>query len=365
MPVLLPALRCQLTAVFTWIDLLSGQQKLRAALSGAALIVFVVAGSDTLAETAKVWQMPMPGVQQIKIDAAGRPIVVDGAGGHHRLRMSGGQLVIDPAQPDERPTLPKNALPDAEIATSMNGLTAWLSDPTTRYAHAVLGDDIEAGSLSVRYSDGSVKKLVLHEDEVFEDRYPRFYDINGDDRDEILVVRSSQFGGAALVVVDPGSADGDGSEIIAAADEIGLANRWLNPLGAADVDGDGRTELLVVVMPHLLGLLGVYEMKDTTLVPEQGQPGFSNHGYGSYELALSALADMDGDGISDAILPDARRRELRVVRFTRGAPEVIARYPAGGSIEHRVLTYDLDGDGALEVITATSKDHIVVWKPTL
>lgn len=361
----LPARRFPLTAVSTWPDAVTYWLKIKAVLSGAAFFVCALQVFDAHSETRRAWQMQMPGVQKIKMSKDGRPIIVDGAGGHHQLRLVDGKLVVDPVIVEKPEALPINALPDAEIATSKGGLKAWLSDPTDRYNHAVLGDHIEAGSLSVRYPDGTVRKLILHENEVFEDRYPRFYDIDKDGRDEILLVRSSFFGGAALVVIDPGSADSDGPKIIAEADEIGVSNRWLNPLGAADVDGDGQIELLVVIMPHLAGILGVYKRDGTKLVPQQGMRGFSNHGYGSYELDLSVLAEMDGDGITDAVLPDIRRRELRVVRFAGGTLEVIARYQTDAPIEHRILVFDLDGDGKLEVITATHKDTIVVWKPAL
>ncbi len=78
---------------------------------------------------------------------------------------------------------------------------AWLADPTTRYRHFVSGSDYEAGSLVVRLKNGSLRKLVLPETSVFEDRQPRLADLDGDGVDEIVLVRSYLDRGAALAVV--------------------------------------------------------------------------------------------------------------------------------------------------------------------
>ena len=51
--------------------------------------------------------------------------------------------------------------------------SAWLADPTTRYDHGVLGDQIEAAALRLRTRDGKVLTYRLPGDSVFEDLEPR------------------------------------------------------------------------------------------------------------------------------------------------------------------------------------------------
>ena len=52
--------------------------------------------------------------------------------------------------------------------------------PTTRYAHAVLGDDIEYGSLILLLDTGALRRFDLPETSVFEDTVPRLVDLDGD-----------------------------------------------------------------------------------------------------------------------------------------------------------------------------------------
>jgi len=98
-------------------------------------------------------------------------LVVDEAGGLHRIDRIGEAAtvsaidgLVDPAagpplwaddrivsSPDPRLDEFDTPLPDARIVTSADiGLTAVLTQPTDRYAHGVLGDDLEAAAVLVR-----------------------------------------------------------------------------------------------------------------------------------------------------------------------------------------------------------------------
>jgi hypothetical protein len=216
-------------------------------------------------------------------------------------------------------------LPDGRPGAGSNDIAqAWLAEPTTRYAHGVLGDAVEAAALQARLRDGRVLKFRLPEDSVFEDLTVRVADLDGDGRDEMLVVRSRLQAGSSLMVLGA-----RGGRIVALAETppIGTANRWLNPLGAADVDGDGSPEVLAVLTPHIGGTLVVYGYAAGRLTEKWRLDGFSNHAIGSRELSLHAFLDVDGDGVLDVVLPSADRRALRVVRFAGGGPREIARHP--------------------------------------
>lgn len=242
------------------------------------------------------------------------------------LQLVDGQIVFGAPQPESgdlqgRPT---NILPDGEITVGTNDIArAWLTDPTGRYAHGVLGDVIESGGLILEHRDGRQFRYLLDSGSVFEDRRVRLVDLDRDGRDEAVVVRSYLDEGAAVSVFALGA---DGVEVVSEVPAIGRANRWLNPVGAADFDGDGLMELAHVETPHIGGKLRLHEFRDGKLQFDISASGFSNHAIGSREQDQSAVLDWNGDGLADIALPDARRRALRVVTFADGKFLELARF---------------------------------------
>lgn len=150
---------------------------------------------------------------------------------------------------------------------------ATYNDPTTRYAHGVLGDAVEWGALSVETSEGRRLKFVLPEERVFEDLEPRLADLDGDARPEVIVVESHRDFGARLAVY---GMDG----LITANDWIGRSNRWLAPIGAADLDGNGTVDIAYVDRPHLAKTIRIFAYRDAALTEITQIPSYSNHRIG-------------------------------------------------------------------------------------
>jgi len=161
-------------------------------------------------------------------------------------------------------------------------ISADFTDPTRRYGHAVLGDDVEYGALELRsrVSDRSdaeeerVIRVVLPRDHVFEDLSPRLVDIDGDGRLEAMVVETDVARGAQLAVYDAVGAK------LAETPHIGQNNRWLAPIGAADLDGDGHVEVAYIDRPHLAKTLRVWRYKDGALQEVADLRGVTNHRIG-------------------------------------------------------------------------------------
>ncbi len=233
-------------------------------------------------------------------------------------------------------SLPGDALADTHVGRGKNDIVqAWLAQPTRRYPHGVLGDTVEATAVRVRTRDGSVLSYVLPEDSVFEDLLPRVYDINRDGLDEIILVRSRQQSGASLISL--GIRDGK-LVSLAESEPMGNRNQWMNPIGVADVDGDGNLELLVVLSPHENGMLIEYKFDGLSIVPGHRISGVTNHIAGTRAQGMAALMDANGDGIPDVLIPSADRRSLRAITFSFGVPMEFARFslpaPAAGNFEN-------------------------------
>ncbi|WP_170330974.1 FG-GAP repeat domain-containing protein [Ruegeria arenilitoris] len=156
----------------------------------------------------------------------------------------------------------------AETITS-----ARFTEPTTRYAHGVLGDDIEYGALELTLQ-GDTLVIRLPSDKVFEDLAPRLVDIDLDGTQEVIVVESHKQAGAQLAVYD------SGGRKIAATPHIGTRFRWLAPIGADDLDGDGYVEIAYIDRPHLAKTLRIWRYKDGNLSEIASLPGLTNHRIG-------------------------------------------------------------------------------------
>lgn len=150
--------------------------------------------------------------------------------------------------------------------------------PTDRYDHAVLGDALEWGGLRLTLSDGQEQHFVLPRTHVFEDLAPRLADLDGDGAPEVIVVETDRARGAALAVWDATGRR-------AATPPIGQSHRWLAPLGAADLDGDGRVEIAYVDRPHLARILRIVRLEGTRLVPVADHTGLTNHRIGDAFLS--------------------------------------------------------------------------------
>lgn len=181
-------------------------------------------------------------------------------------------------------------------------------DPVERYGHFALGSPHEYAALSVNTNSGERFDFVLPEDEVFEDLTPRLVQLATDQAPAILAIVSSRHRGARLALIE---LTRTGLSIAAQSQSIGTPMRWLNPVGVADLDGDGNAEIAAVITPHIGGNLKVYRQQGDALVEIAALGGFSNHVYRSTELGLSAPVSIDGQ--MRLLVPDFTRRQLRVI----------------------------------------------------
>ncbi len=198
----------------------------------------------------------------------------------------------------------------------------------------ILSDGVEAGGLALERPDGLIARYKLDAGSVFEDR--RACPIDLDDA---------------------------GVTFLSEVPAIGCANRWLNPAGAADFDGDGHPEIAFVETPDIGGILRLYEFRDRKLHEDHAAPGLSDHATGSREQSQSAVHDWTGDGIADIAVPYARRRALRFVTFAGGTFREFETIAHDQPIVTAIRPARLEDGGPIYAVYGLADGRIVAVKP--
>ena len=231
---------------------------------------------------------------------------------------------VAPASPSPQRPLPAAAaqrIPDSQAVPGTRDVAwAWLASPTRRYPHAALGSGVHAGSVQavVRLGQGPwhtvTYTLPLHR--VFEDRVPRLHDLDGDGRDELLLIEADALKGAALVVLGVRPSANGTPELaeVARGPHAGSSFRWLNPVGVADFDGDGRLDVASVTTPHIGGVLTLHHFRPPHLVPYADHMDVSNHRMGALEQRLAVVVSMPGQRPA-IVVPDMTQRALVALRW--------------------------------------------------
>ena len=270
---------------------------------------------------------------------------------------SAGNLIIE--QGDETVTLPVNAQPDARLLLDENGRLLLNTDPTDEYGHGIMGDALEAGSVTLVATQPEpeiIRVIPASTGYVFEGIAPIWADLNGDGTREIIVTRSNATEGAQIVLLD------EMGELLATGPAIGQGGRWRHQLSVAPFGPDGELELVDVLTPHIGGPTEFYQWQDTQLVVVAGIPGNTSHVIRSRNLDMNATGQFDSSGVMTIILPTQARDALNGVQHTSNGAEFAWTLPLTGNLVTNIAAASLE-NGRLAIGVGQENNSLRIWQP--
>jgi hypothetical protein len=236
---------------------------------------------------------------------------------------------VPSAAPTSAPTFAAQRIGKSQVAQGSKDIAwAWLGTPTSRYPHKALGSSVHAATLHVKTASGQDVVYTLPFHRVFEDLMVRLHDLDGDGRDEMIVIESDALRGSAVVVLGlqflpakPGFKATTVITELARSAHTGSTFYWLNPVGVADFDGDGKLDIASVTTPHVGGVLTLYHYVPPKLESFAKAMDTSNHRMGDPEQNLAVIVKLPGTRPT-VIVPDMSLKALHALRWV--ASEVVS-----------------------------------------
>jgi len=242
-----------------------------------------------------------------------------------------------------------NALPDSEIRQDDYQRILLLTDPSDQYQHGILGDDLEAMSVTiVQLSDQPdvISKFSVPEGWVIESIGPIWSDWDGDGEREILLTLSNSISGSKLVLYD------EGGNILAESSPIGKGFRWRHALAIEAFGENGQRLLVDVQTPHIGGNVSFYSWnKEKKLIEiEASLLGYSTHDIGSRDMEMYALIKDEQSEQVLLIIPSQSKTEIAALRLVSGVIKEVWRIPLGGKLSGNLELIEENGVETIRTI---------------
>lgn len=256
-------------------------------------------------------------------------------------------------------SLDVKALPDSRILIDKNGQLLFLTGPTNKYSHGILGDVIEATTITLVTTDRVPRVLLtipIERESVIEEISPLWADLNGNGKKEIIVTVSNQRQGSRIIVFN------EKGELIAEGPAIGHGYRWRHHIAVAPFGPKGELELAVVRTPHIGGVVEFYRLFQGKLEIIAETDGYSSHRIGSRNLEMVAAGDFDGDGKIEVLIPNNNFTELGGIRRTERGSQVAWHIPVNGRISTNLSALTLR-NGKIAIGVGTEDGRLKLWIP--
>lgn len=252
---------------------------------------------------------------------------------------SSGQLQLNFLQEGSLP--PFDVLPDARILSDQDDRLMVLSGPTTSYPHGVLGDAVEATTITLldtRSQPVSVNEIQIADGDVIEGIAPLWVDLDHDGQWEVIVTQSNPANGSRIVVYRE-----DGS-MLAQGDPIGQGFRWYHLIAAAQFIEGGPLEIAAVRTPHIGGVVEIFSLEGDRLIIQGSLGGYSSHQMGSRNMDSAFAGDTNGDGLIELIVPDQTQSSLAAIQFNAGELTALWTVPLGGKLSTNLTAVNPDNN---------------------
>lgn len=247
-----------------------------------------------------------------------------------------------------------DALPDARLVLSSDGLLAVYAGPTDAYGHAVLGDALEASRIDL--IDVETLEVVISipapPGEVFEGLSALWADVDDDGVDELVATSSGPEAGARLVVFS------ESGSVMAASAPVGRGFRWRHQLAVGAFGPAGEVEIVDVRTPHIGGRLEFFHFAGGRLESVVAPGEYQTHVLGSRNLD-QALGVRVGAGLGMVVPSQDQRTLVLAVR----TPDGVSIEPIA-ELSSRLAT-NISGtviDGRAIVAAALADGTVLVWR---
>lgn len=230
-----------------------------------------------------------------------------------------------------------------------------LTDPTEQYKHGILGDTLEASSVTEVNLVGQpqvVGKFKVDSSYVIEGLAPLWIDWNDDGAYETILTLSNAEVGTKIVVFDENGAE------LAAGKAVGQGGRWRHMLTVAAFGPHGEMELAEVLTPHISGVAGFYRWDETHGILRMiaQKQGYSTHDIGSSQLNTYSLLNLNHDERVELVVPTQDKTALAILSHQEEGIVQETELPLGGRISSNIVSVKTD-HGYL--LTVGRKDNVL------
>ncbi len=262
--------------------------------------------------------------------------------------------VLEPDGTLWRPDL--EVLPDSRVVQISPEQVLVLAEPTDRYPHSSLGDNLEATTaVVVTVGVNEVETIYRSEDDVIESIAPLLADVDGDGIDDVALTVSNDR--EAWIVV----ASSTGSGVVATSDPVDRLLGWRQLVAVGPLGPNEEAEIVEILYPDDNGSVRFLSLVGSELPVVATRTGYRSHEFGSRNLEQVLAADVDRDGHIEVIVPTLDRQNIAGVRHgPDGAVDMWSR-PLGGTLATNIAVLTRP-DGTLSIAAATLEGSLRIWQ---